>query len=452
LGKRIDFFKENMDLEDLDEYLSFLMPSKRTQATQNETHIDRFHTDGENDITPWSDAEIPKNFLSLQKTSYADPKPTSKQKESSEMYYSSCQPKIFQRPIHEDFYGKRIIKRLATEGEKDSTAGSSESTTLRSSASQNHRRVLSRQQSKIKSISGSKNPSSRSEKCGPIKIEQQQSVPPTTEKELDEPEQPLMSKDVSYETPFEMASSFGAIRGELNSHLQKIHQFYFPPATKPLNQQIRKSLTRSKLSMDKSKNATGQDSSKDLHKNRKALILIKSYRDVRPMSIAESKKTCVYKNLPTNRSKSKETISVDRYATEIPTLNSALTGEKTRLNDFSQKFTPYGNFNLEKRGNFFKEKSIIIKPKETADVYDEVLRNNLKLKLEILRKIGRKDNSVNNSTSKSRENSVKIKAYQPGRPQTQTESQLTENLRKSSATHLATKSISSFLIIPKPKK
>jgi len=447
LGKRIGFFQGNMDLEDLDEYLSFLMPSKRTQATQNETQFDRFHTDGDNDITPWSDAEIPRNFLSLQKMSYAEQKPSSKQKESSEMYYSSCQPKIFQRPVHEDFYGKRIIKRLVTEGEKDSTAGSSESTTLRSSASQNHRRVLSRQHSKIKSISGSKNPPSHSDKSGPIKIEQQQ-VPPTTEKEIDESEQPLMSKEVSYETPFEMASSFGAIRGELNSHLQKIHQFYFPPSTKPLNQQIRKNLTRSKLSMDKSKNATGQDSSKDLHKNRKALILIKSYRDVRPMSIAESKKTCVYKNLPTNRSKSKETLIVDRYATEIPTLNSALTGEKTRLNDFSQKFTPYGNFNLEKRGNFFKEKSVIIKPKET----DEVLRNNLKLKLEILRKIGRKDNSVNNSTSKSRENSVKIRTYQPNRPQTQTESQLTENLRKSSATHLATKSISSFLVIPKTKK
>jgi len=427
-------------MDDLDDYVSFLLPSKRTQATQNDTHPERFNTEVDHDITPWSDAEIPRNFLSLQKVSYTEPKVSSKQKEVSEMYYSSCQPKIFQRPGFQEFYGKKL-QRLATEGEKDSTI-SSESTNLRTSTSHNQRRVLSRQQSKNKSVSSSINPPSRSEKCALIKIEQQ--APQTTEKEIDEP---LISKEISYETPFDMANSLGTARLELNSRLQKIHQFYFPPA-KPLGKQIRKSLTRSKLSVDKSKNMMNQDSSKDLHRNQKALILIKSYRDFRPLSIAESKKTCVYKNLGSPRSKSREHIVLERYATEVPSLNSALTGEKTKLNDFSKKFTPYGNFNLEKRGNFFKEKSIIVKQKDNTNSYDDALRNNLKLKLEILRKIGRKENTQN--TSKSRENSVKIRAHQqqPSRPETQNES----NLRKASGSGLTTKSASSVLFISKSRK
>ncbi len=193
-----------------------------------------------------------------------------------------------------------------------------------------------------------------------------------------------------------------------------------------------------------------QDSSKDLNRNHKALIMIKSYRDFRPLSLAESKKTCVYRNLGSPRSKSRERITLERYATEVPSLNSALTGEKTKLNDFSKKFTPYGNFNLDKRGNFFKEKSIIVKQKEntTINSYDDALKNNLKLKLEILRKIGRKDNTQN--TSKSRENSVKIRA---SRPETQNESsQPSFNLRKVSGSGMTTKSTSSVLFISKSRK
>ena len=372
-----------MDLKYFDDFYNSYGPIQSDYSLQSNSFSRYHNTETADDLTPWDDNMMPRAFLSFKNKSISEQDAKKKKRETSATSLGKLPPKPSEK-AKQTF--QRKVKRIPMEKDKKDAETLTETTTSRKEVSKPCSRLHSRNRTlQRSSVNLGKQEAAKEEKVE-VQI-------PLNEKEhvLDIKStgtvQTAQSTNETYSEYFPHSQiSFPISRTAISQRIHTTHSFFYFPKPKLIGLKKRESLSRN--NSEHARNKSKEDL-KEFLNEKSNLIMIRSFRDLHgKVDNSETEnESILHQKLEVLKNKLKEKPFVNRSFKE-KAFDSKVSGIKTELNEFNKKLTPYGRSNLEKRGKFFNEKGG--KPKELEE---DVIRNSLKLKLDILRKINRKSQS-----------------------------------------------------------